>query len=293
MIGIQVHNTLVAEAARAASRTRLGAGLTQKHAICPYDLCDKLGLALWFQAAPSLEGVYIAGPEPLVIVSALRPSGRQRVTCAHEIGHHVFGHGSTLDEYGSTEFSSTGKREEFLVNAFAEYLLIPKTAMLLAIRNHRMRVESMAEDEALALANYFGVGYRTLIHHMERNLALLPSSRAAALRRLSPKQIRHKCWPDLSPTAELVVAKKPWFGRPIDLHVGDTLLLPPDAVQEGDRISLILQSASERAYVAAQPGIGRVETASGGWAAYLRVARRHPEGGFVGRGIYRFEDDDE
>lgn len=73
------------------------AGLALNSPICIYDLCDRLNVTVRFVDI-SMEGTYYKGENPRILLSALRPLPRRNFTCAHELGHHVFGHGSTIDD---------------------------------------------------------------------------------------------------------------------------------------------------------------------------------------------------
>ena len=81
-------------AAMVALRTRNKAGATLGQAICVYDLAEHLGIEVRFLDIPSMEGFYSKNPGPLILLSTLRPAGRRVFTCAHELGHHVLGHGT-------------------------------------------------------------------------------------------------------------------------------------------------------------------------------------------------------
>jgi hypothetical protein len=48
--------------------------------ICPYDLAEKVGIRVYFDAMPSMEGAYINDEPPRIILSALRPPGRTSYT---------------------------------------------------------------------------------------------------------------------------------------------------------------------------------------------------------------------
>jgi len=104
-------------------RTQLGFALNSP--ICIYDLCDKLKVKVRFVDI-DMEGVYIKGEEPTILLSSLRPLSRRNFTCAHELGHHIFEHGSTIDELqeGLDEFK-TFSPDEFLVDTFAGFLFMP------------------------------------------------------------------------------------------------------------------------------------------------------------------------
>jgi hypothetical protein len=90
--------TLSREAARAALRLRTAHGIGHRAPLSVFDFAtDTLKIEVRFLDAAGLEGMYVRTPGPLIVLGADRPVGRQAMTCAHEIGHHVFGHGTTLD----------------------------------------------------------------------------------------------------------------------------------------------------------------------------------------------------
>jgi Zn-dependent peptidase ImmA (M78 family) len=97
-----------------------------------FDVIDRLGIKLSFIPIPSLEGVYQGQPNPVILVSSDRPPGRQAYTGAHELGHHVYGHGVAVGaasgEVGQEPPESAGP-EEYLADRFAGFFLMPKTAV--------------------------------------------------------------------------------------------------------------------------------------------------------------------
>jgi hypothetical protein len=256
--------------------------------MCVYDLVQSMGIELWFQALPTLEGMYSPGEPCIIVVSALRPAGRQRVNCAHELGHHVFGHGLRVDQLSEAAGSSAFEPDEFLANCFAEYVLMPKLAVLAALTARKLDLATATPTDLFRVASYFGVGYVTLLHHLEFNLRELSSARATVLRKATPKAIRETVV-GTEVEGELILADATWRGRPIDLHVGDALVVPRDSAVEGDRLSELRDGPSGRIYIATRTGLGRVMSSA--WSSYLRVARRVPGGGFVGRAMYRHEED--
>src|SRR5438034_303708 len=66
---------------------------------------------------------------PLIMISSHRPAGRQALTCGHEVGHHLFGHGSTIDQVIEEAKARRFDAAEFLANAFASLLLMPRAAV--------------------------------------------------------------------------------------------------------------------------------------------------------------------
>ena len=101
-----------------------------------FDLCGELfnpKILVRFQEI-SMEGLYLRQAKPEIWLG-LRPLVRRVFNCAHELGHHVFGHGSTLDELKTEgDEDRTFEPDEFLVNTFAGYLLMPRLAVVNAFR---------------------------------------------------------------------------------------------------------------------------------------------------------------
>jgi Zn-dependent peptidase ImmA (M78 family) len=81
----------------------------------------------------AVDGAYLPGTGAprgaTVFVNGRRPLVRQRFTLAHELGHHVLGHGSSVDDAGALDPDGAGQgMEERCANAFAAELLIPQDA---------------------------------------------------------------------------------------------------------------------------------------------------------------------
>ena len=90
-------HALATQAMQAAIATRAKAKLDQHGPICIYGLSETLGVTVRFNTI-NMEGMYQRGAPPRIHLSARRPLPRRAYNCAHELGHHVFGHGSSIDE---------------------------------------------------------------------------------------------------------------------------------------------------------------------------------------------------
>src|SRR5438128_1030000 len=130
---------LALQAARNACEVRSGARIPLDEPCCAYDLAEKAGVEIRFADLPSMEGVYYPA-KPAILVSSLRPQGRQAFTCAHEFAHHIYGHGEQFDEL--VEDRGTRHRydpKEFEADCFAAALLMPKTAVLKGLSTRSIR----------------------------------------------------------------------------------------------------------------------------------------------------------
>lgn len=272
----------------AALRMRKNAGYRLDEAICVYDIAEQLGVEVRFADIPSMEGMLYCNPDPVIIVSSQRPSGRRTFTCAHELGHFHSGDGTTIDELvGGPDRADTNPKE-FMANCFAGALLMPKMAVegAFAIRNWSAR--NPTAGQLYIVSGYFGVGYSTLVYHMWKSLRLLSGSLAGKLLRVSRRKAQAQAlgWDSAS---TVWILDPNWNGRPIDMEVGELVQVHEDSEYEGSCLEDASVSGSGRLYRACQPGIGKLSTATG-WAGYVRVSRRE----FVGRSIFRhLEDRDE
>lgn len=279
---------LVIKAARAAARTRRVVGLPKLSACCVIDLAEKMGIDVRFVSIPSFEGAYLYQDTATVLISSLRPAGRQAYTCAHEIGHHIFGHGSRFDELqGSTREGLSVAEDEFLCDVFAGFLLMPKAAVENAFVKRGTDPSACSAVEFYSVSQWFGVGYHTLATHSESTLGLINQSRMRDLCRIQPKAIRstlvgYDCDPNV------FLLDRNWTGRAVDAEVGDLVMLQMDTVAEGTAIALADCSDAKSTYRAVAPGVARIIARSGEWSVFVRV-RRHE---FTGRAIFRHLEED-
>ena len=245
---------LATQAVRTAARLRADCRVGAADALCPYDLAEQLDLAVRLVPLPSMEGMYAPFPKPTILVSAERPPGRRRYTCAHEIGHHVFGHGTRLDEL-TDDTVQTWNPEEFLAHRFAAGLLMPKLAVESAFARRGLSLSDPRPQDVFLVAQNLGVGHTTLVGHLERTLGCLSSARADILRRTSLPRLRSRL-AGFAVDHDLVVFDEHWGCRPIDIEVGDIVLVPQSARFEG--ICAVLENHPLRHLRAAMPGVGTV-----------------------------------
>ena len=276
------------QAIGAALRTRRKAGLGLDHAVCVYDLAEKLGVEVRFLDLPSMEGMYSSASCPTIILSSLRPPGRQAFTCAHELGHHNRSDGVQIDELMEQWDQRHFDSKEFMADCYAGALLMPKMAVSKAFTVRGWRMGECTPAQAFLVAGYFGVGYTTLIHHMRSALKVLSDRHAQVLLQVNPRKAQSLCLGWEMP-CRVVVVDPHWAKRAIDVEVGDCIFVCDGAQAEGVCIEPMLGVGHGRLIRAARPGIGRLE-ASTTWSAFVRVSRRD----YVGRSLYRhWEETDE
>ena len=103
---------LARRALRGALEVRKKAGLSLSLPICIYDLAgETLKVEVRFQAGPSFGGMY-AKETQTILVPSERPAGRRAFTCAHELGHWYFKHGTRLEDLIEQESWELEEEEE-------------------------------------------------------------------------------------------------------------------------------------------------------------------------------------
>ena len=200
----------------AALRMRKNAGYRLDEAICVYDLAEGLGIEVRFADIPSMEGMLYCSPEPVIIVSSLRPAGRRAFTCAHELGHFHYEDGTTIDDLVGKSDKAGYDPKEFIADCFAGALLMPKMAVEQAFAVRNWPVQNSTPSQIYIISGYFGVGYSTLINHLWKSLRLIPGSHAENLLKAGRRkaqsqalggnpQIRRRLWTHIGKVGRLIL----------------------------------------------------------------------------------------
>jgi Zn-dependent peptidase ImmA (M78 family) len=275
---------LFRKAIRGALATRTQGGVLATSPICVYDVADRLGIEVKFCPGNSFGGMY-SKPSTTILVPSMRPAGRQAFTCAHEIGHWYFGHGTRIDDVDLMEWTSNDVDEQ-LANTFAAYLLMPARAVRKAFSDRCWSLNKCSPIQMYMAAGQLGVGYSTLVQHMRYSLNLLSERDAQRFLKVTPKHIRHDVLGN-SETKFLVIADLQWSDIAIDIQVGDVAILPAKTAVEGRSVEVLGENKLGRLIRGCSPGISRAELLDSSWAVYVRVSRN----GFVGRSQYRHLED--
>jgi Zn-dependent peptidase ImmA (M78 family) len=110
-----------------ALQVRKSLGIELTESVCPFQSAFQMGIDVRFDNFPSLDGMYLKiGGKDLIVVSCHRPAGRRAFSCAHELGHCLLSHQTSLDEYLADEASEQRNKNdpnEIAADAFASYFL--------------------------------------------------------------------------------------------------------------------------------------------------------------------------
>ena len=279
---------LTQTAMRASIKVRTKAGFDLISPICIFELCERLGIIVRFTDI-NMEGMYDRTPKPRIHLSSLRPLSRRVFTCGHELGHHEFGHGSTIDEMQEeAEALKADNPDEFLVNSFSAFALMPLIGLRGAFARRGCTAPTADELHMFAVACNFGVGYATLISHLAYGVGEISPARARHLLKASPKSIRGRLVGNAN-ADPLVLVDSQGVARAIDAEVKTTILLPQDARVEASLLSPAGACDAGLLFTATSPGICRVEWGQAGQSAFVRVSRKN----YVGLARYRHLEDDD
>jgi len=273
------------KALRNALATRRRVAASRSQPVCVYDLAEQLGVEVMFRPETSLGGMYVKTSET-ILIPANRPPGRQAFTCAHELAHWLFGHGSRIDETAVLEEEHQSNSEEQLANSFASYLLMPPWAVREAFGRRNWVAQTNDPLQVFTVAGQLGVGYETLVQHLYHSLQLLTLTQMEQLLRSTPKRLRQSVLGHDN-ARHLIIVDRAWTKIAVDLQVGDLTILPTNVRLEGRSAGTVGDHPLCTLVEARVPGITRVQACDGSWATYVRVSRRD----FIGRSIYRHLED--
>jgi Zn-dependent peptidase ImmA (M78 family) len=281
-VKLSAYRALARLALRGALTVRARCRIARERALCVFDAAEQLGVEVRFAAINSLGGMY-ERQSNVILLPSERPRGRQAFTCAHELGHWYFGHGTRLDRLLEIDEAGASEPEELLASMFAGYLLMPARAVETAFARRQWNPSSATPFDIYVVATQLGVGYETLVRHLQLSLDLIPDERARELLKTNPRAIRASLLDDTPAGSLLIVADSAWGDVPIDLQVGDVAIVPKGARVEGKNVRPFTSTRCGEAFEAYAPGISRVESDDAAWASFIRVARKH----YSGRSVFR------
>ena len=276
---------IVMQGMQASIAARVKAGVDMKSPVCIYSLCETHKVAVRFNDI-NMEGMYDRSPKPRIHVSALRPLARRTFTCAHELGHHVFGHGSTIDELREEQANADRPPNEIVADAFAAFVLMPTLGLREAFAKRGLNPNTASAADMFSIACNFGVGQSTLVNHLAYGVEMIDRAQRDRLGLITPKMIRTEMLGEVV-SNPLVVADTHWNSPTLDMEQDALLLLPSGVVVDVSMLIPQRELAGKRLFRAAKCGITRVAIPGTTWATYVRVAPRQ----YVGLARFRHLED--
>lgn len=283
---------LAQNALHASIAARLKAGKDLHSPVCIYGIAEAHGLKVTFRDI-DMEGMYQRGSPPRIHLPSRRPLARRAYSCAHELGHHLLGHGSSIDELRENQqVRPWDIPEEYSADTFAGFVLMPTLGLRQAFASRNLDPATARPINIYRIACNFGVGYRTLITHLLWGERWIGHDRAEELRRHTPQSLRAQILGQIS-SKPLIVIDQAWTSPSIDCEVGHLLLLPADVAVHGAAIERIATLDAGALYEARKPGIAQVTRPGTEWAAFARIAREEYAGRAEFRHLQEEEGDDD
>ncbi len=274
---------LAREALRAAVELRSKLSIPETAPVCVYDVAKNLDIDVRFIEGDSFDGMY-SKEHGVILVPSFRPYGRQAFSCAHELGHWYFNHGTSLDLLLDNTLCAVKSDEEFLADTFAGHVLMPLWAVKRMFLSRGLRPDTCSHIELYRVSCQLGVGYETLIDHLYYSLRKLSPESRERLQKATPKSIREELLgKEAAGVRHLAVVDGNWETVAVDLQVGDLAVI--ERAVRVDGVSAVSCGSVRLGQVvkAVRPGISTISSEDGSWSAYIRVSRKD----FVGRSDYR------
>jgi predicted secreted protein len=164
----------------------------------------ELGLIVLFRPLKGLLGAYLpTAMSPGVLITTQRDMHAQRLTAAHELGHHALRHktASLDDDVGfiSREEGNRHSYTEIEADAFAFEFLLPKWLLVAHAKRHSWGKNDLASpDNVYQLSLRLGVSYSAACWALASN-DLIDRDVVNRLTQIPPKVCKQRVIPDFHP----------------------------------------------------------------------------------------------
>jgi len=236
-----------------------------------FDACADLGVSVRFIDV-SMEGMYVSiedAEDQVILISSLRPLPRRVYTCAHELGHHLFGHGSKVDGLNDENASkSYYDKDEQLVDSFAGAFLMPLAGVEAEFTKRCWNPHTASPVQFFTISSIFGTGYTTLVTHCRIN-GIISEAEAIILTKHKPAKLLQQAMGKAIANSHFKIIDGRSDIPVIDLEVDNYLFLPPSACIEGDHMIKLGETQYGNAFIAQRPGI--VRAVSSEKAHFIRI----------------------
>lgn len=253
-----------------------------------FEITKKHNIEVRFEDITSLEGLYFKSPKPTIILGANRPYVRQVFNCAHEFGHHVFGHNEKIDKLVQKNISYQNyPEEEFIADTFAGFLLMPPFAVKKSFKIRNWDFTNLTPIKIYQVSCNLGVGYETLIKHMYYSLKLISKSLKDELLKVKLGKLKREIL-GFDSSQRVVLVDRYWENKTIDLQVGDILLTLGNTFSDSNTLESLNRQFGA-IYKAREPGIGRIISKDSEWLSFVRISRQ----AYSGLAEYRYLEESE
>lgn len=268
---------------KAAFQVRLKAGKKLTMPISIFDFVEEYGVEVRFVNYTSLEGMFYKGKKPLILISSMRPLGRQAFNCAHEFGHYIFEHGTKVDELNNNKEYTP---EEYMADTFASSILMPKMAICSNIYKNKLKKNNFDPLQIYTIACLLGVGYGTLLSQMFNSVHLLTKEEYLKLNAFTVKKIK-ALFTGEEFGQNLIVSNEHWQDKAIDTVIGDYIITPKNTEFEGINSIWVKTTNYGELFMTIKAGTGKFVNDKINWNCYIRSMKKE----YKGRSKFRFLED--
>lgn len=278
-------NSIFLNAIKSSTKVRNRLGLNLFEPLNIYDTCTENGVTVRIVNI-NMEGIYVKADKqnrPTILLSNDRPITRRVFTCAHEYGHHFFGHGSKIDTLDYTsKYTSVQDQEELLVNAFAGSLLMPIAGVQSEFIKRKWNPNTSSPINFYTISSYFGVGYQTLIYHCKVN-KIISYNKMQSLLKYTPAKIFKEVFSSDYENSHFKHFDN--FSQPtiVDIEVSNYLILPHEALVNSDYLIAIKKTTCGTIYSANKVGVSEVASSNFSKNITIRIESKN----YVGLSEYR------
>ncbi len=153
-------------------------------------------IPLLFRPLDKLWGAFITVNDAVrgIIVTTKLPLSVQRFTVAHELGHLLLGHGSSLDRtvgFAGRNGPASQSTEEAAADTFASELLAPRTLLLASAQRHGWTKDKLRDPANIyQLSLRLGISYQAACWALEA-CKVLRHPQAQELQAATVKNLKH------------------------------------------------------------------------------------------------------
>lgn len=266
-------NSLLLQATKKAGQLRAKLKLSLSEPVNIFDICADLGVSVRFVDV-SMEGMYVNQEQAttqVILLSSLRPMPRRVFTCAHELGHHLFGHGTRIDGLSNEGVnSSMYDKDEYLVDAFAGAILMPIAGIEAEFQKRKWEPRTASPLQFYVISSIFGTGYSTLIIHCKVNNIITEQQATALLKEKPSKLLKCLLGPTVINSHFKIIDANTQLSV-IDLEVGNYIFLPEHLSLEGSHLSKKTNTEFGNVFIAEQPGVIRAVSTEGSSSHFIRI----------------------
>jgi Zn-dependent peptidase ImmA (M78 family) len=213
----------------AAARLHARLHTDLEHPVDIFRIVQELGI--WLNSRPlgNLFGFYLRQDDALgICLNAAHPETLQRYTCAHELGHHLLGHASNLDNAADIDRLGGGTpAQERAAQVFAGNFLMPLGLVNRVLRRLGLYDEPLSASDVYQVSRELDVSYTAAVWRL-RTLERIDGATASTYAKAgaaAAKTVLRGGPPHNSARADLWVVERTGdelIGR---CRVGDEILL--------------------------------------------------------------------